>query len=72
MKKGNRVFILNIGNLFKQKYHKKNLSSSVDEKSTQKVARNFWKRTENQKKLILEIGKKIGVKNWDDWYQVTR
>lgn len=31
----------------------------------------FWKHASNQREGLVEIGKKIGVKSWEDWYNVT-
>eukprot|EP01114_Cavostelium_apophysatum_P017295 TRINITY_DN5106_c0_g1_i2.p1 TRINITY_DN5106_c0_g1~~TRINITY_DN5106_c0_g1_i2.p1 ORF type:complete len:690 (-),score=185.35 TRINITY_DN5106_c0_g1_i2:125-2194(-) len=31
----------------------------------------FWRDPANQLALVEKIGKKLGVKNWEDWYNVT-
>eukprot|EP01114_Cavostelium_apophysatum_P022250 TRINITY_DN7990_c0_g1_i11.p1 TRINITY_DN7990_c0_g1~~TRINITY_DN7990_c0_g1_i11.p1 ORF type:complete len:350 (+),score=40.21 TRINITY_DN7990_c0_g1_i11:1015-2064(+) len=35
------------------------------------VPLNFWKQRNNQRELMDEIGRQLGFKEWEDWYQVT-
>ena len=37
--------------------------------SNQRIPRNYWKSTDNQTKYFDWLGKKIGIKQLDDWYE---
>lgn len=36
-----------------------------------KVPRGFWKLKENQKKFLDKLGKELGIKGHEDWYNIT-
>jgi hypothetical protein len=36
------------------------------------IPKNFWEKMENQKKFVDWAGKKLGIKEMDDWYKILR
>lgn len=32
---------------------------------------NFWKETENHRKYLDSLGKKLNIEKWEDWYNVS-